>query len=215
MVIPSRPWQGAPAARAPLHPHRQTGLSDSPFVCPDASVAGSANRSGDHRSRCNVWPLHHQSGGAFLLPRHPHDEGSFRAPLNPIEHGRACPLQPCPHRISNASAVDCSAIEQLSPWRIVYPLVTLQPCQGKTPAFGFGWNARCTNSSCRRVDPMIDPPRKCSVNSCAITSRRMPVVLNRQRDKQAPNRQKNRLGTTCKRGLRPPPITMPNCSHMS
>ena len=84
MVIPSRPWQGAPAARAPLHPHRQTGLSDSPFVCPDASVAGSANRSGDHRSRCNVWPLHHQSGGTFQLPRHPHDEGSFRAPLNPI-----------------------------------------------------------------------------------------------------------------------------------
>lgn len=84
MVIPSRPWQGAPAARAPLHPHRQTGLSDSPSVCPDASAAGRGNRSGGHRSRCNVWPLHHQSGGAFQLPRHPHDEGSFRAPLNPI-----------------------------------------------------------------------------------------------------------------------------------
>jgi hypothetical protein len=78
------PWQGAPAARAPLHPHRQTGLSDSPSVCPDASAAGSGNRSGVHRSRCNVWPLHHQSGGAFQLPRHPHHEGSFRAPLNPI-----------------------------------------------------------------------------------------------------------------------------------
>ncbi len=84
MVVPSQPWQGAPAARAPLHPHRQTGLSDSPSVCPDASAAGSGNRSGDHRSRCNVWPLHHQSGGAFQLPRHPHDQGETS--LSPGPH---------------------------------------------------------------------------------------------------------------------------------
>jgi hypothetical protein len=139
--------------------------------------------------QCNVWPLHHQSGGAFQLPRHPHDEGSFRAPLNPIaqpyadwmhtiafvrwitSNGRACPLQPSLRMISALTAVDCSVSEQLSPWRIVYPLVTLLPCQERTPAFGFGWSARCTNSSCRYVDPMIDPPRRCSVNSCVITSR--------------------------------------------
>lgn len=133
--------------------------------------------------------------GAFALPSTP-SPNPMRigcAPSYSSDGSRAgacLPLQPCPHRIYNASAVDCSAIEQLSPWRIVYPLVTLQSCQVRTPAFGFGWNARCTNSSCRCVDPMIDPPRKCSVNSCAITSRGMPEVLIRQRDKQVPNWQK-------------------------
>ncbi len=40
MVIPSRPWQGAPAARAPLHPHRQTGLSTlHPFAQMPALLA--------------------------------------------------------------------------------------------------------------------------------------------------------------------------------
>jgi hypothetical protein len=183
--------------------------------------------------QCNVWPLHHQSGGAFQLPRHPHDEGSFRAPLNPIaqpyadwmhtiafvrwitSNGRACPLQPSLRMISAFTAVDCSVSEQLSPWRIVYPLVTLLPCQERTPAFGFGWSARCTNSSCRYVDPMIDPPRRCSVNSCAITSLGMPEMPNCQQDNRAPIWQKSRLGITCKRGLQPPPIIMPSCSHMS
>ena len=84
MVVPSQPWQGAPAARAPLHPHRQTGLSESPSACPDACDAGRGNAFGDRRSRCNVWPLHHQSGGAFLLPRHPHDQGETS--LSPGPH---------------------------------------------------------------------------------------------------------------------------------
>lgn len=84
MVVPSQPWQGAPAARAPLHPHRQTGLSESPSACPDACDAGRGNAFGDRRSRCNVWPLDHQSGGAFLLPRHPHDQGETS--LSPGPH---------------------------------------------------------------------------------------------------------------------------------
>jgi hypothetical protein len=37
---------------------------------------------------------------------------------------------------------------------------------------------------------MIDPPRRFSVNSCAITSRGIPEVSIRQRDKRAPNWQK-------------------------
>ena len=84
MVVPSQPWQGAPAARTPLHPLRQTGLSESPSACPDACDAGKGNAFGDRRSRCNVWPLHHQSGGAFLLPRHPHDQGETS--LSPGPH---------------------------------------------------------------------------------------------------------------------------------
>ena len=43
MVVPSQPWQGAPAARAPLHPLRQTGLFESPSACPVACDAGRGN----------------------------------------------------------------------------------------------------------------------------------------------------------------------------
>ena len=111
MVVPSQPWQGAPAARAPLHPHRLTGFSESPSACPDACDAGRGNVSGDRRSRCNVWPLHHQSGGAFLLPRHPHDHGETS-------------LSPGPHRptVRRLDAVRAVAPRTTSmTWRLPSP----------------------------------------------------------------------------------------------
>ena len=37
------------------------------------------------RGQCIVWPMHHQSGGAFLLPRHPQDLKGFRAPLDTLD----------------------------------------------------------------------------------------------------------------------------------
>ncbi len=41
--------------------------------------------------------------GAFLLPRHPHDQGRLRSPLEPIEQGRDFGSLPCtPHRPTHA-----------------------------------------------------------------------------------------------------------------
>jgi hypothetical protein len=84
MVVPSQPWQGAPAARAPLHPLRQTGLSESPSACPDACDAGRATlaeivEAGATNGRCITSQAERSSS-----PDTPMTEGRLRSPLDPI-----------------------------------------------------------------------------------------------------------------------------------
>lgn len=205
MVVPSQPWQGAPAARAPLHPHRLTGLSESPSACPDACDAGWGNASGDRRSRCNVWPLHHQSGGAFLLPRHPHDQGETS--LSPGPHRPTlCGLDahhrsrrwtasrcvPAPCIPASSSPVDCSIFAALSPWRNVYPLATLRPCQGKTQDCAFESSVCFAMSFCACAGRKTNRLHKCFASSCGTMSRRTPAMATTHTTKPPPNRRATR-----------------------
>lgn len=71
VVVPRSSWQGGPAARPPLHPLRQSGAYLSPIptqpTSPGSRLVTWLWVRGRLRTGGNEWPLHHQSGGAFLL----------------------------------------------------------------------------------------------------------------------------------------------------
>lgn len=71
VVVPRSSWQGGPAARPPLHPLRQSGAHLPPIptqpTSPGSRMVTWLWVRGRLRTGGNDWPLHHQSGGAFLL----------------------------------------------------------------------------------------------------------------------------------------------------
>ena len=65
-----------------------TPLAHSQTPCRFSDLHDADRRQGRECARCNVWPLHHQSG-SVPAPRHPITKGRLRSPLEPIAQSYA------------------------------------------------------------------------------------------------------------------------------
>jgi hypothetical protein len=83
-------WQGRRLALSRCIPLAAASLHKPNYFCPTNSASATtclgSKRGKLFVSQCTVWPLHHQSGEPPSYPQHPHGQGDFASPLNPIDH---------------------------------------------------------------------------------------------------------------------------------